>query len=216
MTTTEYLMKYYISLLLLVVYLFFTIIAPQLATAGELPGVETTPGEKALVVYYSRTGNTRIVAETIRDNFGCRLQEIEDMKDRSGFFGFIGGMIDVRRNPITTINPTTLNLEDYDLLFIGSPIWGMKCAPAITTFLQASDFTNKKVVLFVTTSSRMKESAFDEYSELIHTKGGTVIDTFFIKTLWKDTTEIQEAARAILTERQSVWMENLDGVSPRK
>ena len=209
-------MKYYVPILLLAAYLFFSIIPPHDGMGTELPGLPTTPGEKALVVYYSRTGNTKIVAETIRDSFGCMLQEIEDLKDRSGFFGFIGGMIDVRRNPITTTNPSTLNLADYDLLFIGSPIWGMKCAPAITTFLQTADFTTKKVVLFVTTSSRMKESAFDEYSELIHTKGGTVIDTFFIKTLWKNTTEIKEAARAILTERQSVWMKNLDGVSPRK
>ena len=216
MTTTEHSIKYYLPLFLLAAYLFCAIMPPYDVMATEVPGLETTPGEKALVIYYSRTGNTRIVAETIRDSFSCGLQKIEDMKDRSGFFGFIGGMIDVRKNPITTINPPTLNLADYDLLFIGSPIWGMKCAPAITTFLQAADFTSKKVVLFVTTSSRMKDSAFDEYSKLIHTKGGTVIDTFFIKTLWKDSTEIKEAVRAILTGRQNVWMENLDGVSPRK
>ena len=209
-------MKNYALLLLLAAYLFFYTTAPHDGMSAELPGMKAAPGEKAQVIYYSRTGNTRIVAETIRDTFGCTVQEIEDMKDRSGFFGFVGGMIDVRRNPTTMINPATVNLEDYDLLFIGSPIWGMKCAPAITTFLHSADFTNKKVVIFVTTSSRMKQTAFDEYAELIKTRGGTVIDTFFIKTLWKDSSEIKEAAQAVLRERVTTWAESQNGVSPRK
>ena len=145
-------MKNYALLLLLAAYLFFYTTAPHDGMSAELPGLQAAAGAKALVIYYSRTGNTRTVAETIRDTYGCTVQEIEDMKDRSGFLGFIGGMIDVRRNPTTTINPATLNLEGYDLLFIGSPIWGMKYAPAITTFLHSTDFTSKKVVLFVTTS----------------------------------------------------------------
>jgi hypothetical protein len=54
----------------------------------------------------------------------------------------------------------------------------------------------------------MKQAAFDEYIDLIETKGGTVIDTFFIKTLWKDSSEIKKAAQAVLTERVSAWVEN--------
>ena len=92
----------------------------------------------------------------------------------------------------------------------------MKFAPAITTFLHSADFTGKKVVLFVTTSSRMKQTAFDEYTDLIETRGGTVIDTFFIKTLWKDNSEIKEAAQAVLTDRVTPWAESQNGVSPRK
>ena len=159
------------------------------------------------VIYYSRTGNTRTVAEVIAETFDFHLQEIKDLKDRSGFFGFIGGMIDVRKNPITTISPETLSLDGYDVLFIGSPIWGMKFAPAITTFLQETDFTGKKVILFTTTSSRMKQTAFDQYSELIHTKGGTVIGTFFLKTFWKEASEIRKEAQEMVTTKKALWME---------
>lgn len=62
-------------------------------------------------------------------------------------------------------------------------------------------------MLFVTTSSRIKQSEFDEYSELIHTKGGKAIDTFFIKTLWKDNHEIEEEVKKILVENAGEWME---------
>ena len=161
------------------------------------------------VIFYSRTGNTKIVAEVIGATFGLPLQEIKDLKDRSGFFGFIGGMIDVRKYPITTISPETFNLEDDEVLFIGSPIWGMKFAPAITTFLEKADFAGKKVILFTTTSSRMKQTSFDEYSDFIQKKGGTVVDAFFLKTLWKESDEVRKEAQELVTGKTESWMKKI-------
>jgi flavodoxin len=166
------------------------------------------------VIFYSRTGNTRIVAEVIRETLGLPLQEIKDLKDRSGFFGFIGGMIDVRKNPITTISPETVNLDGNEVLFIGSPIWGMKFAPAITTFLEGADFSEKKVILFTTTSSRMKETAFDEYSELIQKKGGIVVDSFFLKTLWKESDEIRKEAQELVAAKTESWIKKIQTDEP--
>ena len=168
-----------------------------------------------LVIFYSRTGNTKTVAEVIAKTFDFHLQMIKDLKDRSGFFGFIGGMIDVRKNPITTISPETVNLDEYDVLFIGSPIWGMKFAPAITTFLEGTDFTGKKVILFTTTSSRMKQTVFDQYSQLIHKKGGTVIDTFFLKTFWKESEEIEKEAQEMVSAKKELWLKKVQMDEPQ-
>jgi len=168
-------------------------------------------GQNAQVIFYSRTGRTKTVAETIKEILDCDMQEITDLKDRSGMMGFISGMIDVRKNPITKISPESVSIKDYDLLFIGSPIWGMKFAPAMTTFLDSTtNFKGKKVVFFVTTSSRIKQSAFNEYSEIIHKKGGEVIGNFFIKTLWKDTNEIKEEAKKIIIENKGKWMKRVE------
>ena len=161
---------------------------------------------KSLIIYYSRTGNTRAIAETFKEALQCDILEIKDLKDRSGFFGFIGGMIDVKKRPITEISPKEFNLKDYDLLLIGSPGWGMKFAPAITTFFNIADFTGKKVVLFCVTSARFKQASFDEYSKLISSKGGKVIDTFLIKTLWLDRNEMKGEAKKISNERAGKWM----------
>jgi flavodoxin len=170
----------------------------------EQPAVVKKP--KALVVYYSRTGNTKAIAESVREVLGADIQEIKDMKDRSGFFGYIGGMIDVKKCPITEISPKEFNLKDYDLLLIGSPGWGMKFAPAITTFFNIADFTGKKVVLFGVASARIKQATLDEYSKLISSKGGKVIDTFLIKTLWLDRNEMKGEAKKISIERAGKWM----------
>jgi len=210
-------MKRYLCLILLVLYFFTFLIAKGnglYADPKEKQGLIGKKEQRALIVFYSRTGNTKTVSETIRETLYCDIQEIKDLKDRTGMRGYISGMIDVRKNPITPVSPKVVNLKDYDLLFIGSPIWGMKFAPAITTFLNSADFEGKKVVLFATTSARMRQTAFDEYSELIHTKGGEVIDTFFIKTLWKDSSEIEEKAKNILAEKEGEWMQRLEKSEP--
>jgi hypothetical protein len=166
----------------------------------------TVKKPKALVVYYSRTGNTRAIAETVREVLGCDIQEIKDMKDRSGFFGYIGGMIDSKKNPITEISPRKVNIKDYDLLVIGSPGWGVKLTPAINTFINRTDFTGKKVILFGVASARIKQATLDEYSQVIISKGGKVIDTFIIKTLWINQDTMRAEAKKISTERREKWL----------
>ena len=182
------------------------------------PGIQQVSGQpappqpavkkpKALVVYYSRTGNTKAIAESVREVLGADIQEIKDMKDRSGFFGYIGGMIDSKKNPITEISPKEVNIRDYDLIVIGSPGWGVKLTPAINTFIDRTDFTGKKVILFGVASARMQQKTLDEYSKVITSKGGKVIDTFIIKTLWLDRNEMKGEAKKISIKRASKWMQ---------
>jgi flavodoxin len=202
-----------------VILLSSFITKPETCRAADLPRPPSlekgTKGKiSGQVIFYSRTGNTRIVAEVIGEIFGLPLQEIKDLKDRSGFFGFIGGMIDVRKNPITTISPETVNLDGNELLFIGSPIWGMKFAPAITTFLERTDFSGQKIILFTTTSSRMKQTAFDEYGEFIQKKGGTVVDAFFLKTLWKESDEIRIEAEELVAAKAESWVKKIQIDAP--
>jgi len=215
-------MRIFFNTYILAVVILFTSVLPDLKNSCATDTQQPEPAAKVTkeeiagqVIFYSRTGNTRIVAEVISEVLNLQLQEIKDLKDRSGFFGFVGGMIDVRKNPITTISPETVNLGGHDVLFIGSPIWGMKLAPAITTFLEGTEFSGKKVILFTTTSSRMKQSAFDEYSKLIQKKGGTVIDTFFLKTLWKESEEIRNEAQELVAERTESWMKMIKTDEPQ-
>ncbi len=170
-------------------------------------GLEALKKSTTLIVYYSRTGNTRTISESIKDTLGCDIQEIKDLKDRSGILGFIGGMIDVKKNPMTDISPKEVRVEDYNLLLIGSPGWGGKITPAINTFINMTDFTGKKVVLFSVASGRMPQKALDECSELIKSRGGQVIDTFIIKTLWINQDEMRTEAKNICTERKWKWMQ---------
>ncbi len=151
----------------------------------------TQNNSKALTVFYTRTGNTRLVAESIRNEFDCDLQEIKDLKDRSGIKGFIVGMIDVKTKKKTKIMPKAVDLKDYDLIIICSPTWGMRLTPAITEFMNASDFKDKKVFVVAVAAAEMKAKTFKRIGDEIRSKGGTDAGNLLIKTMFKKPEEIK-------------------------
>jgi flavodoxin len=138
------------------------------------------------------------VAEGIGEALCCPVQEIRDLKNRAGFWGFISGMIDIRRRPITDIEPKTVDLSASDTIFLGSPIWGMRFAPAITTVLEHFDFKGKKVVLFAVVTGKFKQAQIDAYGQALASKGAQVTGTFVIKTRTKTGDQLKnEAKRAV-------------------
>jgi flavodoxin len=105
---------------------------------------------KSLVVYYSRTGNARFVAETIAAEIGADVEEVIDMKKRSGVLGYLSGGKDARQGKETQIAPSKKSFADYDLIIVGTPIWAARPTPAIITYLKKNNFSGKKVGVFFT------------------------------------------------------------------
>ena len=155
---------------------------------------------KALTVFYTRTGNTRLVAETIRNEFDCDLQEIKDLKDRSGIKGFIVGMIDVKTKKSTRINPEKVDLDEYDLIIICSPTWGMRLTPAITGFMKSSDFKNKKVFVVAVAAMEMKAKTFKRIGDEIRSKEGNDEGNLLLKTMSKTPEEIKTETSKLIKE----------------
>ncbi|HNZ82364.1 MAG TPA: flavodoxin [Sedimentibacter sp.] len=135
---------------------------------------------KNLVVYYSRTGHTEIVAKEIAKIVKGDIKRIELKKKISIFWaGF---------NALTKkdgkIKPIDFYLEDYDNIFIGSPVWAGKTSTPINAFLSRSNFTGKNVYVFLTqTNKEAHDFVYESVSSRVKAKGGKVIDTFFIKTV---------------------------------
>jgi flavodoxin len=105
---------------------------------------------KSLVVYYSRTGKTKFVAETIAAELGSDIEEIVDLKSRDGKMGWMSATQDASRGKETQIAPTTKNPNNYDMLIIGTPVWAFTLTPAIKTYLKKCDLSGKRVALFFT------------------------------------------------------------------
>ena len=103
---------------------------------------------KSLIVFYSRTGNARFVAETIAAQIGADTEEIVDLKKRGGALGFIGSGSDARLGKETEIAPTQRSPADYDLVIVGTPVWAGRPTPAITSYLKKNDLSGKKVAVF--------------------------------------------------------------------
>jgi flavodoxin len=81
---------------------------------------------KILVVYYSKTGTTRKLAERIAAQLNADVESIVDTKKRSGLIGWLVGGRDGMRKISTTIDPVSKNAADYDLVLIGGPLWDLR------------------------------------------------------------------------------------------
>ena len=111
---------------------------------------------KVLVAYFSASGVTRKAAEKLATATGGDLFEIEpevpytsadlnwmDKKSRSSI-----EMSDKSSRP--AIVKKSLDLSEYDSIFVGFPIWWYVAPTIINTFLESYDFSGKKIILFAT------------------------------------------------------------------
>ena len=106
-----------------------------------------------LVVYYSRTGNTKKVAEDIASRLNGDVERIIDKKSRKGFFGFLGAVKDALFKKLTEIEEIKKNPVDYDIVIIGTPVWARRMAPAVRTYINRYRDSFKQIACFVTAGS---------------------------------------------------------------
>jgi flavodoxin len=102
------------------------------------------------VVYYTRTGNAKSVAETVAAELGADIEEVIDTKKREGTLGWLSAGRDAMGQKETEIAQTKRTPTDYDLVIIGQPVWAGNPTPAIRTYLNKNDLSGKKVALFFT------------------------------------------------------------------
>jgi len=132
--------------------------------------MESTASEKSrniLVVYYSRTGSTRKVAEYITKQLGADMEAIIDMKKRSGVGGFVLGGRDALGRKETKISEIKIDPSNYELVIIGSPIWAGNMPPAIRTYLNKYKANINSVAFFATSGGLSQVKIFEEVKSLL-------------------------------------------------
>jgi len=116
--------------------------------------VRKTTGDrilKACVIFYSLTGVTRGIAEGIRNSSGCDLIEVKTQHEYSAFTAYTTGVLRSRKGASDAIVPDEIDVSQYDLLIIGTPVWAWKPAPAINAAVRAlKGCEGKMAVVFVT------------------------------------------------------------------
>jgi flavodoxin len=122
---------------------------------------------KSLIVYYTRTGNAKFVAETIAAQLGSDIEEVVDQKKRSGPLGWLSGGRDATQEKETQIASTKLSPENYDLIVVGTPVWASRPTPAIRTYLKQNGLSGKKVALFITMGGKDATKTVEKTKALI-------------------------------------------------
>ena len=121
---------------------------------------------KILVVYYSRTGTTKKVAETIASDLKCDSEEIIDTKNRSGFWGYLKSGRDAMKKRLTILEPIKKNPASYDLVVIGTPIWAWAVSAPVRTYIVQNADKFKKVAFFCTMGGSGDIKAFKEMESI--------------------------------------------------
>lgn len=132
---------------------------------------------KTLVVYYSATGNTKNVAETIAQVTGGDLFEIEpkepytdDDLDWTNDDSRVSREHEDESSRDVELTSTEVpNWDSYDTVYIGYPIWWGIAAWPVDSFVKANDFTGKTVVTFCTATS----SGIGQSGDLLEEMAGT-------------------------------------------
>jgi len=105
---------------------------------------------KKLIIYYSFEGNTKLIAENIAKTIDADILELKPTKEikTKNFLKFFWGGKQAMMNKKPDLLPLDKKPEDYDIVFIGTPVWAWGPAPPLKTFFDTQKFSCKKIALF--------------------------------------------------------------------
>lgn len=144
-------------------------------------------GKKILIVYLTRTKNTKAVAEMIQKNVGGNLVALELEKSYpEDYKAQVQQVVDENeKNYLPSLKTKIDSIDKYDIVFIGFPTWDMKMPPPMKSFLHQYNLSDKTVVPFNTNAGYGVGSGFETVKELcpdskvvqgFSTKGGVERD----------------------------------------
>ena len=120
-----------------------------------------------LIVYYTYTGHTKIIAEYIQKKLNCDILELKSVVPYSTDYQKV---VDEEQNNSSSnetpeLEKINVDLAKYDEIILGSPVWWYTITPVIRTFLKENDLSNKKIIPFATNAGWLGHT-FEEIKQL--------------------------------------------------
>ena len=138
--------------------IFLILIFILLCSLAACNGKEETTTNDTLVVYFSATGTTKPLAEYAADILDADIYEIvpDDPYTEEDLVYYTNGRADREQNDSSArpaISGSIENMEQYDTILLGYPIWHGQAPRIISTFLESYDFSGKTILPFCTSHS---------------------------------------------------------------
>lgn len=141
--------------------------------------IDTTVNpNKVLIVYLSRTNNTKAIAEIIHRNVGGELVALELEKPYPENYQATVQQV-VKENETGYLPPLKTridSIQNYDVVFVGFPTWGMQLPPPVKSFLHQYNLKGKTVIPFNTNAGYGVGSSFQTVKELC--PGSKILEGF--------------------------------------
>ncbi len=134
----------------------------------------------ALIVYYSRTGSTRIVATALARGTGGLLRELVDASPRSNLF--LSAMAALFHRPAHLVDPE-YDVASYDTVVLMTPVWAGNPTPAFTTFIRNAPLTGKRVIIVAVGRSGQSIAASSRLEQMVRARGGRVQGVYHVHGL---------------------------------
>jgi flavodoxin len=167
---------------------------------------DTLINKKILIVYLSRTNNTKAIAQIIQKNVGGTLVALELVKPYPENYRATVEQV-ANENATGFLPPLRTkidNIDKYDVVFVGFPTWGMQLPPPMKSFLKQYDLRGKTIVPFNTNAGYGIGSSFQTLKELSHnstvtegysTKGGVEKDGIYFVIKGKKEKQAEDEIR---------------------
>ena len=143
--------------------------------------IQTLNTEKILIVYLSRTNNTKAVAKIIQQKIGGKLVALKKQNPYPENYQEIVTQVveENKKGFLPPLKTKTENIEDYDVVFVGFPTWDMQMPPPIKTFLSENDFSGKIIIPFNTNAGYGVGNGFEQLKQLC--QNSTILKGFTVE-----------------------------------
>lgn len=135
---------------------------------GRAKAQQNRSDKKVLIVYLSRTNNTKAIAQIIQQQVGGKLVPIELQKPYPENYKATVDQV-AKENETGYLPPLKTQIEGidkYDVIFVGFPTWGMQLPPPVKSFLHQHNLEGKTIIPFNTNAGYGVGSTFQTVKEL--------------------------------------------------
>lgn len=142
----------------------------QVRDMVPFPSTFAVQSGQTAVVYFSRSGNTALAARHVAQRLNAQLFELQATDYALGLAGWAHAMNDARRH-VADITPRTIDLRQFDTVYLGSPVWLYSPAPPIWAFAENNRFDGKRVILFNTFNSHFGPEYIEAFRATVMQRG---------------------------------------------
>jgi flavodoxin len=115
---------------------------------------------KGLVVYYSRSGTTRRLAQSLATALGWEIEELLDLRPRSGLSGYLRSLVEALRQRPGQIARPSKDPGGYAYVAVGTPVWASSVSSPVRAYLTEYGSRLRKTALFCTLGGSGAQRAF--------------------------------------------------------
>ncbi len=152
--------------------------------------------KKVLVAYYSYSGNTRKIAQEIQRIVGADLFEIKPLREYPRNYNDVVNQ--AKQEKQDDFKPELVdngNVEKYDVIYLGTPVWWYTISSPIRTFLSNNNFDGKTIIPFCTHGGGGASSSYDDMKKIA--KGAEFKKGFSSFEYSAKTAEIEDWIRGL-------------------